>query len=797
MKFAESWLRRLVPITASRAELTSRLTMAGLEVESVSVLGEQLGGVVIGQIVAAAPHPQADRLQVCVVEVAAGEQLSIVCGAPNARVGLKAPLARIGAELPGGMAIARASVRGVESFGMLCSASELGLSAEGAGLLELGDDAPVGALFADWAGLPDATIEIKLTPNRPDCLSLEGLAAEVAVLFDVPRAAPVAPTVTVASSAALTVVSADAADCPRYLGRVIEGIDPTVATPRWIAERLSRSGIRPLSVIVDCANYVMLETGQPLHAFDRERLHGAITVRRARAGESIRLLDEREVTLDPSFLTIADAQGPQAVAGIIGGFDSRVTDATRTLFLESAHFTPAALAGRARALGLSTDASHRFERGVDPALPARALDRLTELICAHAGGKAGPVVAAESPLALGQPQAVALRRARLARVLGITIADQRVTAILRGLDMQLSETADGWLVTPPSRRFDIAIEEDLIEEVVRIHGYDALPAKIPAGAASVHQPSEQRLSDAAIRSALVGCGYLEAINLAFLARPLLQKWSLEAGTLALANPLSQELAVMRPALLPGLVEALQRNQTRQQERVRLFELGRVFVAAAEHADEREHLALVACGDAVAEQWGIAARPFDWYDLRGDLQAVFERLGADAKDCVVEPLLPGQCPAWLHPGRAAGVRRGDQSLGYLGLLHPRLAKALDLDGDIHVAELALPVLRARALPRPRLPSSYPSVRRDLALVVSDDVAYAGLAAAAQAAAGPGLAELVLFDLYRGQGLAPGSKSFAIGLIFKDDSRTLTDPDVDAAVAAVIAACESRFGARLRG
>jgi phenylalanyl-tRNA synthetase beta chain len=793
MKFSENWLRSLVHVDADRVALCHRLTMAGLEVEGVEVLGEGLDGVVVGEIVAAERHPQADKLQVCRVSTGQGEPLQIVCGAPNARVGLKAPLATIGAKLPNGMAIQRAALRGVESHGMLCSAKELGLDGDHAGLLELPADAPVGVPLAQWLGLPDAVIELKLTPNRPDCLGMRGLAAEVATLFDAARI-EVPDEPLVAKTGSVREVRIDApADCPRYLGRVVEGIDPAARTPAWMAERLRRAGVRPISAVVDCTNYVMLELGQPMHAFVHDRLRGTVVVRRATAGEQAKLLDEREVVLDPGFLVIADDGGPVAVAGVMGGWDSRVTDATRNVFLESAHFAPAAIIGRARKLGLHTDASHRFERGVDPELPRRAIERLSALLVSIAGGRAGPVCGADAAQAVGPAPAITLRAARLARVLGMDVPAERVGAILRGLGMQVEPAADGWRVRPPSARFDIAIEEDLIEEVVRVNGYERVPVRIPSAVLAVETVTETRVPTAALRRVLVGRGYAECINFAFVPSALLSRWGLDGGAVALANPLSADLAVMRTALAPGLVEAVRRNLARQQTRLRLCEFGRVMQADPAGGAPRETLRVAgaAIGRAQPEHWTGDRRGVDFFDLKGDVEAVLaEAVARDAR------FAPASLP-WLHPGRSALVHRGGAVAGWIGALHPALASALDLPGDLVAFELDLEAVQARHVPRAAEISRYPAVRRDLAMVVDRGTPWEALEQAVRAAAGPVLRDLLLFDEYTGQGLRADARSLAIGLILQDESRTLTDLDADRVVGAVVAALARDFGAVLRG
>lgn len=794
MKFSESWLRQHMPTDASRERLAEVLTAIGLEVEDVTVLGEGLEGVVVARIVSVEPHPQADRLQVCRVDAGAGELLQIVCGAPNARAGLVAPLATVGARV-GELVIKAAKLRGVESNGMLCSAKELGIDADASGLLELPDDAPVGAPLADYLGLPDASIEIKLTPNRADCFSIRGIAYDVAAALGGQVAPHDVAAVAAASDARLAVELAAGADAPRYLGRVIEGVDARVPTPLWMAERLRRSGVRPVSFLVDVTQYVMLEIGQPMHAFDRDLLQGPIGVRRARAGERLTLLDGRDVALDGEFLTVTDGDRPVALAGVMGGQDTRVTDATGNVFLEAAHFAPAAIIGRSRRLGMHTDAAHRFERGVDPQLPRAAIELATRLVLDIAGGTPGPVVEAALDEHLAPPAPIVLRRARLRRVLGLEIADAEVSRILRALGMDVSETDAGWRVLPPSRRFDVAIEEDLIEEVARIHGYDAIPATLPAGATRIAAPSETRVDDEVLRAQLVAREYFEAVCFAFVDSQLLQRWQAEAASVALANPLSAELGVMRTTLLPGLVEALGHNLARQQSRVRLFELGKVFAAAAAAGQapvETPRIAAAIHGTARAEQWGEPARDADFHDLKGDLESLAACSGA------VLEYRRSEAPHG-HPGRSAEVWRVDGEpvrLGWVGELHPRLLRALDLDGPVLAFELDLAPLRARAIARPQAVARYPSVRRDIAFIAPEAASWAALEATIRRAGAPLLAEVTLFDRYLGKGVEPGFRSLATGLILLDKSRTLTEGDVERTVAGILAALQGEHGARIR-
>ena len=792
MKFSESWLRSHVPTEASRDELSAVLTAIGLEVEDVTALGDGLQHVVVARIVEAVRHPEADRLQVCKVDAGQGEPLQIVCGAPNARAGLVAPLAMVGAQI-GELKIKPAKLRGVESNGMLCSAKELGLDSDASGLLELPDDAPVGTPLVDYLGLPDASIEIKLTPNRADCFSVRGIAYDVAAATRSEVKPFAAEPVAAAGSRELSISLNAGADAPRYLGRVIEGVNAAAGTPLWMAERLRRSGVRPVSLLVDITQYVMLELGQPMHAYDLDTLKGEIGVRRSRSGETLKLLDGRDATLDDSFVLVTDADRPVGLAGLMGGHDTRVTDATGNVFLEAAHFAPAAIMGRGRKLGLHTDAGHRFERGVDPQLPRTAIEYATALVLELAGGTPSPVTEAVREADLPKAATITLRRARIARVLGIHVDDAEVERILRALGMAVEATGEGWSVTAPSRRFDIAIEEDLIEELARIHGYEKIPTTLPGGAARIAMPSETRLDDLSVRRQLVARDLLETINYAFIDARLLDQWQLDDGRVALANPLSAELAVMRPMLLPGLVATLGRNVARQAGRVRLFELGRVFAQQGEAGQaprETVRVAAAVCGDAAALQWGDTARKVDFHDLKGDLESLAAASGAQLE------FRAAQHP-FAHPARSADVCRDGRHIGWIGQLHPRLAAAMEIDVDVLAFELDLEPLAARGLPRAGELSRFPAVRRDLAVVVAEPVEWGALSATIRQAAGGLLREVVLFDRYVGQGVEPGFKSLAMGLILQDTSRTLTDRDVEAVVTSVVAAVEREHGARIRG
>jgi len=788
MKFPESWLREHVTVDASSAELAARLTSIGLEVEESTPIGGKLGGVVVAHIVECARHPEADRLQVCQVETGAG-RVQIVCGAPNARPGLKAPLATVGAKLPGGIDIKAAKLRGVDSMGMLCSAKELGIDADASGLLELPADAPVGALLSDYLGLPDTSLELKLTPNRADCFSVRGIAFDVAAAMGAQVNAIEIPEAKLETQAKLEVSLDAGADCPRYCGRVIEGLDAKASSPLWLVEKLRRAGLRAISPLVDIGNYVMLELGQPMHAFDADKLKGPIGVRRARAGETVKLLDEREVKLDPEFLVITDADRVVALAGLMGGWDTRVTDGTTRVFLEAAHFAPAAIAGRSRKLGMHTDAAHRFERGVDPQLPRYAIERATLLIQQIMGGRAGPITEAADPQFLPAPAPVNLRRARLARVLGLQVADEEVERILRALGMLVQASSDGWQVTPPTRRFDIAIEEDLIEEIARIHGYERIPVAVPTGAFPLAAPSESRVAENSLRRQLIARDFHEALNYAFVDAAMLDAWKLGTGAVALANPLSAELAVMRPSLLPGLAAPGPPNHAPQLGPPRLFELGRVFHAGADAPRETLRVAAIAIGAERPEQWGGQGAEVDYFAMKSVVEGL---LGLAVADAEFRPADDG----FGHPGRSARVWREGREIGWIGHLHPGLVRSLDLSGEVLAFELDVEPLAARAVPRAGEISRFPSVRRDLALVVPEATPWSDLQACLERALAGRLQDVVLFDEYRGPGLETGTKSLAMGLILQEVSRTLTDSEADEAVSGALAALGRDCQARIR-
>lgn len=794
-----SWLREWVDPGVDAATLGQRLTLAGFELEGLSPAAGAFSGVVVGEIVSAVQHPDADKLRVCQVSTGAA-QFQVVCGAPNARAGLKAPFATVGASLPGGMQIKQAKLRGVESHGMLCSAAELGLAAERDGLMELPASFTPGQDLRTALDLDDAVLELNLTPNRGDALSLRGVAREVAVLLDRPLAPPAVPAVPSTLADRFPVRLDAPAACPRFLGRVLKGLDPAARSPWWLVERLRRAGVRAISPTVDVTNYVMLELGQPMHAYDLSRLAGGIEVRWAKAGEPLVLLDGREVKLAADELVIADANGPVGLAGVMGGERSSIAiGVTTDVFLEVAWFAPDAIAGRARRHGLFTDAGQRFERGVDPALQAQAIERATQLLLEICGGAAGPVVVTEAAGGTPARGSVRLRSERLASVLGAAVPAGEVERILTALGMQVAAAGQGtWQVTPPSWRFDVAIEEDLIEEVARVFGYDNIPEQDAPVPQRLPDLPEGRLARERLMNRLVDLGYQEAITYSFVAPELQGLLFPDIRSLTLQNPISSDLAQMRVSLWPGLIKALQENLSRQQLNARLFEVGARFDLSAGTLVEVPTIAGLVAGDAAPEQWGDRTRRADFFDAKSDVEALLGATGAavgQGADSTAFRFVADSLPC-LHPGRAARVEKYGKSIGWIGELHPRLQKALNLPLAPLLFELDLaPLLEAR-LPAYREISRFPAVRRDLAVVVDESVTMDALRAHVSVAAGDRLQSLQVFDVYRGQGIKSGSKSIALALVLQDTSRTLTEQDVESTVSTVIERLRQQAGAELR-
>lgn len=798
MKLSEVWLREWVQPGIETAALAEQLTMAGLEVDGIEPASEPLPGVVVGEIVGCEQHPDADKLRICQVAHGAASHAQVVCGAANARVGIKVPFATVGAQLPDNFKIKKAKLRGVESFGMLCAQQELGLGEANDGLWELSPDAPVGAALADYLALADTIIEIDLTPNRGDCLSVRGLAREIAALNNSALTAPSWQPVEVTEQRTPAIELQAAHGCARYCGRLITGLDLQQPTPVWMQERLRRAGVRSLGPAVDVTNYVLLELGQPMHAFDAKQLNGPLTVRFGR-DESLTLLDDSEVVVDSETLVIADDHGPLAIAGVMGGAASAVTAATTDVVLESAWFNPLVIAGKARRYGKHTDSSHRFERGVDPQLQREALERATALLVGIAGGQAGPVVECSEPAHLPQPAEITLRSARLSQQLGIALPSEQVESMLQRLGLEklaADDSSSQWRA--PSWRFDLAIEQDLIEEVARIYGYNNLPTSAPQVALNIAANHEGARSLSEIRAPLLARGYNEAITYSFVDPTLQQLVAPHLDSIAVQNPISAEMAVMRNNLWVGLLGAASYNLKRQQPRVRLFESGLQFSKDATQSDgrrQRQAIAGLICGARLPESWNGGRDRVDFYDLKADVEALLAPLRWEV---TYRPIDAAEQPA-LHPGQAARVELNGQAIGYLGALHPSLYKPLALNQTVYLFELDYCALSQRPVAQFQPLSNQPAVRRDLAFIVASATAAGDLLATAKQAAGPQLVDITLFDLYQpkqGTGDAPASKSIAIGLTFQERERTLSDAEIDTATAAVIAAVAAEHGGELR-
>ena len=789
MKFSEHWLRTMADPQIGSAELCERLTMAGLEVEEASPAAPPFSGVVVGRIERADTHPNADRLRVCVVDIGAPERLSIVCGAPNAAAGMKVPCATVGAQLPGGLAIGRASVRGVESQGMLCSAKELGIADEASGLLVLPVDAAVGADLRDALDLDDTLIALKLTPNRADCLSIIGVAREVSALTGAALTPPPSADVTAATRASREVRVEDLAACPRFVSRTIEGIDARAPTPPWMKQRLERCGIRSISAVVDVTNYVMLELGQPLHAYDDRLLDGSIVVRFARPGEKLTLLNGQVLDLEKDLLLVADERKPLGLAGIMGGEHSGISDATTTVLLEGAFWSPAVIQGKSRRLGFVSDAGYRFERGVDFGGCGRAVERATQLIVDICGGRAGPLGDVRGPMPRRDP--VRVRPARVARLLGIEIPHATIAELFARLDFKCERAGEHFLVTPPSFRFDLAIEEDFVEEIARLHGYDAIPAVAAAHVQTMLPLTEDAVTPIALKRGLVAHGWQEVITFSFVSSAWETALAPESGErtapVAVLNPIASHLDVMRTTLAGGLIDILASNLARKQNRARIFEVGRCFARTDAGYEQPMRVGGLAYGDALPEQWGAGKRAVDLFDLKGDLEALVA-----PRALVTERI---EHPA-LHPGRAARVLLQGEAIGWLGELHPRAVRAFDLPRAPVLFELALEPLLRRRLPLARSVSRLPVVRRDLALVVEEQLPAEVLLSALTASKPAIVDDIRLFDVYRGPGIEPGKKSLAILVLIQDTERTLTDAEIDAIVDGLLGVATDRFDATLR-
>ena len=801
MKVTYSWLGEYTPL-ASPQELAKRLTLAGLEVESLTPVAPPFSGVVVGEVLESARHPDAEKLSVCQVTTDGSNRLQIICGAKNVRAGLKVAVAMVGAHLPNDMIISRAKLRGLESNGMLCSARELGLGDEHDGIMELPDSLPLNQDLREALDLDDVMLEVNATPNRGDCMSVFGIARDYAAAQERRYLTPRVDSVAAHGTAAFPVTLDAPAACPIFASRVIRGVKAGAASPAWLRERLRRVGINSISPIVDVTNYVMMDLGQPMHAYDLARVDEGIRVRPATPKERLTLLDDKEYLLDPDFLVIADARRAIGLAGVMGGRDTAISDSTSDVLLESAHFTPDAIAGRARRLGLFTDAAQRFERGVDPTLPSVAIERATALLVGIVGGEPGPVQVTCAPArAAGEEGWVNLRRTRLARLLGVSVPDDEVQAVLSAVSGGVETTDDGWRVRKPPHRFDIRIEEDLIEEVARLRGFDSIAESHAVAPQIAGESTESRVANERLLTAMADRGYREVITYSFVDPALQQQLFPDTPSLRLANPISADLADMRVSLWIGLVQACRENLRRQQTRVRLFEIGKKFELQSksqgnlfnEQGDlkEIETLAGIATGTRLPEQWGSPREPLDFYDVKADVEGVLALTG-DVSSVRFE----ADTLACLRPGRSARIYRGLKAVGWLGELHPQIVKAINLPSSAFLFELEVDsAFYSKSLKFNGI-SKFPSVRRDLAIVVDESVPLAVLRENVTVSASGLLSELRVFDVYRGPGVETGRKSIALGLILQDSSRTLTDVDADAVVTAVIARLRDELSATIR-
>ncbi len=804
MQFSERWLRQLVNPPISSDELAHLLTMSGLEVEGCEPVAPPFSGVVVAHVLSVEHHPNADRLSVCSVDVGGPAPLGIVCGAPNVAAGIKVPCAMVGAQLPGESAdkpflIKAASMRGVESSGMLCSARELGLSTDHSGLLHLPETAQVGSSVRDVLALDDRIFTIKLTPNRADCLSLLGVAREVAALTGAPLLAPAVEPVAPASDARHPFAIGDARGCGRFTGRVIRNVNAAALTPDWMKERLERAGQRPISALVDVTNYVMLELGRPLHVYDLDKLQGEVGVRFGRKGESLKLLNEQTVELDEGVLCITDRSGPIGLAGIMGGDSTKAETTTGNIFLESAFFFPAVIAGRARRFNFSSDASHRFERGVDFANNVQGIERATRLILDICGGEAGPTEDRQATLPQRPPVRMRVRRAQ--KIIGVAIPVDEMASIFARLGLAAAREGSGedgaFLITPPSWRFDIEIEEDLIEEIARVYGFDRIPANPPTALAVMHAPREASRGLHQLRERLAAGGFQEVINFSFVESDWESDLAGNPAPISLLNPIASQQSVMRTSLAGGLVANLRYNLSRRLDRVRIFEVGRVFLPDAQSDDgdldvaglrQPMYIAGLAYGSAWDEQWGVPTRQVDYFDIKGDVEELVSPLAVRFERATH--------PA-LHPGRSASIVIGDRHVGWAGELHPKWQQKYELPAAPVLFELDATSLMEVSLPRFLPVSKFPPVVRDLAVVVPEHAEAVALLDALRGLQQPLVKDIFLFDVYRGKGMADNEKSLAFRIVMQDTDKTLTDQESDQAMANLSQSLVIRFGARLRG
>lgn len=794
MLISETWIREWVSPKITTTEMANSLTLAGLEVDSVVDAGPALDNnrIVVGRICLVAPHPDANKLQICEVDVGKPKRLSIICGAANARTDLVTAVATNGAKLPE-LTVGNREIRGVKSFGMLCSGLELGIDDASDGIIEFDQSATLGTGVAEYLDLQDQVIELELTPNRGDCLGIAGVAREVSTLTGSRLKTPTIPKIKAKSKTTLPVKLSAISACPRYVGRAIEKIDMSAKTPDWMIERLRRCGMRSINPIVDVTNYVMHELGQPMHAFDLAKIAGGIEVRMAKKGEKHKLLDGSSVKLDAHNLVIADHEKAIALAGIMGGDNSAISDKTTDIYLEAAFFAPDYMLGKARDFGMHTDASHRFERGVDFDLQLTAMERATALVIEIAGGVAGPVTHAKAQSALPKLPTISFDKSQIARTLGISIAAKKANRIMENLGMQVKPSANGWRVKPPSWRFDIKEQYDLVEEVGRCFGFDQVPARMPQSEQVRGAHLEKALSHRLIRQVLVDLGYQEAINYSFVDPKLHNGLMGGARPIKLANPIADNMSVMRQSLWPGLLESLRTNLNRQEGRVRLFEIGHVFKRAknSRKSTEQNRIAGLVSGPVLPRQWSIETRHVDFFDLKGDVEHILRLVKDESRFQFVSAEHPA-----LHPSQSAEIMQGNKSVGFIGKLHPVQAKLFDLDANVFLFELNLEYFSDTVLPSFSEISKFPSMQRDLALVVDESISVQQVFDQVEAAAGDLLTNLALFDIYRGGNLEKNQKSLAISLTFQSESSNLTSLEVDSLTDSVIGVLNQNLNAQLR-
>jgi len=796
MKLSESWLREWVNPDLTTQELADQITMAGLEVDAIEPVAAEFSGIVVGEIITIEQHPDADKLRVCQVAGNGEELIQVVCGAPNARVGIKIPFAIVGAVLPENFKIKKAKLRGVESFGMLCGQTELQLGSDDNGLWELPLDAEVGQDLRDYLSLNDTCIDVDLTPNRSDCLSIKGIARDIGVLNRLPVTAPDIVSVASVSKEIFPVTLSTPAMCPRYVGRIIRNVDLAKPTPLWMQERLRRAGIGSKDIVVDVTNYILLELGQPMHAFDLDKLSGGITVRQAKRKESIELLNGQVIELNDDTLVIADDTCAVAIAGVMGGAQTAVSQQTKNIFLESAFFDPIAIAGKARNYGLHTDSSHRFERGVDYQLQEQAMERATQLIVNIAGGEVSELSVTEVEHELLGERSVILRRARIQACLGFTMPDSEVLDIFERLGLhKTAEDNAGWTLTVPSYRFDISIEADLLEELARVYGYNRLPTSNLLMAMDLPDKTESVLNIATLRQHLIGRDYQEAICYSFIESELQQYFDPTIQPVSLKNPISADMAVMRTSLWPGLVQALQHNINRQHQRVRLFETGLRFIPTEggllAGLEQQAVISGLLFGEKEQESWSGNDNKVDFYDIKGDIESLFCLTGQPEQFSFIAAEHPA-----LHPGQTAEILYEGEVVGTVGALHPQLQKKLGLSQSVYLFELLQEAVLSASLPSFSALSRFPEVRRDVAIIVDQVVPVADLQSKAAEAAGDTLSDLKVFDVYIGKGIDSHRKSVALGLTFQHLSRTLTDDEISNTVNRVVESLKESFNAELR-